>query len=97
MAGRESPTLVVLRQILGEQKATNRRLDTTVERLDTTIERLDALERRQGETEIRLATEIVALAKAVGDVKILLSDRLDVKDKVDDHERRLTTLEGRRA
>lgn len=89
MAGKESPTVVVLRLILGEQKATNRRLDTT-------IERLDALERRQSETEIRLATEIVALAKAVGDVKTLLSDRLDVKDKVDDHERRLTTLEGRR-
>ena len=110
MAGKESPTLVVLRQILGEQKATNRRLDatvqrldatverldTTVERLDTTVERLGALERRQSETEIRLATEIVAVAKAVGDVKTLLADRLDVKDKVDDHERRLTTLEARR-
>ncbi len=80
MAGKESPTLVVLRQILGEQKATNRRLDTTVERLDTTIEGLDALEPRQSETEIHLATEIVALAKAVGDVKTLLSDRLDLKD-----------------
>ena len=92
MAGKESPTLVVLKQILGEQKATNRRLDTTierldatverldttVERLDTTVERLDALERQQSETEIHLATEIVALAKAVGDVKDLLSDRLDL-------------------
>jgi archaellum component FlaC len=104
VADKESPTVRVLRQILEAQKATNRRLDTTVERLGTTVERLDttverlgALERRQSETEIRLVTEIVAVAKAVGEVKTLLAERLDLKDRVEDHEHRLSTLEGRRA
>jgi hypothetical protein len=37
-----------------------------------TNERLERLERRQTETEIRLATELVAVAKAIGEVRDLL-------------------------
>ena len=44
-------TLEVLKQIRDQVMGTNRRLDS--------------LERRQGETEIRLATELVAVAGAV--------------------------------
>lgn len=58
-----------------------------------TNERLDRLERRQTETEVRLATELVAVAKAIGEVRDLLRDQTDVRlrrceARLDDLERR---------
>lgn len=58
-----------------------------------TNERLERLERRQTETEIRLATELVAVAKAIGEVRDLLRDQTDVRlrrceARLDDLERR---------
>ncbi|MEK6609084.1 MAG: hypothetical protein AABZ30_15610 [Myxococcota bacterium] len=71
-----------------EQHATN-------ERLDATNERLDRLGRRQTETEVRLSTELVAVAKAVNDVRDLLRENLSVRGEVADHERRIGALERR--
>jgi chromosome segregation ATPase len=101
--------LEVLKQIRDEVRKTNQRLDQTNERLDqTNVElrgtkeevhglggRVDSLERRQLETETRLATEIVAVARAVREVKDLLAQRLDLYDKVQDHEKRIVGLEHR--
>jgi len=55
--------------------------------------RLGALERRNTESELRLAAELVAAAKAVGEVRDLLRDNAVLSPRVDDHERRLSALE----
>lgn len=73
------------------------RLDTTVERLDTTIERLDRLERRQVETEVRLATELVSVVGAVNSLRATILEDRALRHTVDDHEARLRVLEGKRS
>jgi chromosome segregation ATPase len=88
MRKRPSPTLQVLREIRDELKQTN----VGLERVE---ERVEALERRQSESEVRLATELVAVAKAVQEVRDLLRDNLAVQHRVDDHERRIVALERR--
>ena len=88
MPRRESATLKVLREIRDELKGTNVRLD----RVES---RVAAVENRQTETEARLATELVAVARAVGEVRDLLRDGLAIRAQVDDHERRLSALEKR--
>jgi hypothetical protein len=72
-------TLGVLREIRDETRKTN--------------ERLDRLERRQTETEVRLATELLAVSSAVREVRDLLRTNLDVHVKVEDHEARIAALE----
>ena len=89
----ENLTLEVLKDIRAEIKKTNERLDTTNERLDSTVQRLDALERRQAATEIRLATELTSVVAAIHDLKLTIVEGLELKKQVDDHERRLATLE----
>jgi ABC-type transporter Mla subunit MlaD len=81
---------------------TNQRIDQTNGRLDQANGRLDQLEqaveslgRRQTETEVRLASELVAVARAVTEVRDLLRDRLDLRDRVENHELRLVRLEDR--
>jgi hypothetical protein len=87
---------------------TNERLDVTNSRLDETNERLEALrddtnirferfERRQAETELRLATELVAVAGAVREVRDQLREDRQLRVQVEDHERRLAALENRPA
>jgi hypothetical protein len=84
------PTLLVLREIRDQLKGTN-------ERLDGVTARLDAVEKRQNESETRLATELVGVARAVIEVRDLLRDRLDLRDRLEDHERRIAALELDRA
>jgi len=62
MPRKESATLKVLREIRDELKGTNVRLEGTNVRLDRVESRVAAVENRQTETEVRLATEIVAVA-----------------------------------
>jgi len=88
MPRKESATLKVLREMRDELKGTNVRLD----RVES---RVAAVENRQTETEARLATELVAVARAVGEVRDLLRDGLAIRAQVDDHERRLSALEKR--
>lgn len=70
-----------------------RRQEGTNDRLEETNGRLGALERRTTESELRLATELVAVAKAVGEVRDLLREQTVLSPRVDDHERRLAVLE----
>ena len=88
MARKPDATLVVLREIRDELKAANARLESVEQRVL-------GLDRRQLETETRLASELIGVAKAVGEVRDLLRDRLDVRDRVEDHERRIAALEHR--
>jgi hypothetical protein len=81
-------TIEILKDIREEGRKTNTRLDTT-------NERLERLERRQTESEIRLATELVGVAGAVREVRDLLRDDLSVRARVEDHERRLSAVERR--
>jgi hypothetical protein len=77
--------------------ATNARLDATNARLDETNTGLAALREQQVHSEIRLATELVALSSAVRTVAERLRDPRDagLSARVEDHERRLGELEKR--
>ncbi len=72
MPRKESPTLTLLREIRDELKGTNVRLD----RVESCV---GTLEKRQTETEVRLASELVAVARAVGEVRDLLRDGLALR------------------
>jgi chromosome segregation ATPase len=81
-------------------KQTNERIDGTNARLDGmnaralgVTQRLDRMEKRQIESEMRLSTELTAVVGAVNGVRDLLRERLDERDRLDDHERRLRVLE----
>jgi chromosome segregation ATPase len=89
-------TIEILKGIRDEIRQTNQRLDQTNEHLDQTNERLDQrfdlLSRRLVESETRTATALVDLAGAVREVKQLLSDRLDLRDRVDRCESEISRL-----
>jgi molybdopterin synthase catalytic subunit len=71
--------LEVLKQIRDEAKKTNARLDK--------------LKHRQGETELRLATELVSVAGAVRELRDTLLEDRDLRKTVEAHERRISALE----
>lgn len=94
----------ILQQIRDELKSTradlssrldetNSRLDGTNRHLETTNSRLTRLEQRQVETEVRLSTEIVAVASAIGELKTVLIEDRKLRTQVSDHETRLKRLE----
>jgi DNA-binding Lrp family transcriptional regulator len=85
-------TVEILKQIRDEIRRTNERLDATRTELS---ERMEKLERRQTETEIRLASELTAVVGAVHGLKdALLQDR-QLRQTVDNHESRIAALERR--
>jgi predicted nucleic acid-binding Zn-ribbon protein len=54
-----------------------------------------ALGNRQTASEMRLATELVAVTGAVREVRDLLREDRALVHRVDDHERRIAAMEGR--
>jgi len=99
-------TIEILKGIREEAHKTNERLDETNERLDQTnaklddlrtdlVDRIERVERRQTETEVRLASELVAVGGAVREVRDLLREDHALRVRVDDHERRLSAVERR--
>jgi hypothetical protein len=103
-------TIEILKGIREETHKTNERLDTTNDRLDElrvdlrsglddlrtdVVDRIERVERRQTETEMRLASELVAVGGAVREVRDLLREDRALRDRVDDHERRLSAVERR--
>ncbi len=56
--------------------------------------RVDRLERRQTEGEIRVATELVAIAGVMREVRDELREDRALRVRVDDHERRLRAIES---
>lgn len=97
MASTNDLTVKILSEIRDELRGTRKelvaRIDHTNATLEETNRKVDLLARRQTETEVRLATEIVALAGAVDRTNQLLRERLDDRDRLDDIDRRVTALE----
>ena len=88
-------TIAILREIRDEIRGTNTRIDGTNERLDRLEGRVESLERRSTELELRVATELIAVAKSIDGVKSLLKRGLDVREKVERHEQRISGIEHR--
>ena len=78
----------VLIEIRDEARRTN-------ERLEVTNHRLERLERRQVEAEVRISTELVAVAGAIREMKDTFLEDRHLTAQVSDHERRIALLEGR--
>jgi uncharacterized coiled-coil DUF342 family protein len=78
-----------LGQVREEIQNTNARVDQTNERLDTFR---DELGRRLVESEIRTSTAMADLVGTVREVRDLLSDRLDLRDRVERCERDIDSL-----
>lgn len=57
-------------------------------------DRLDRLERRQVETEIRLTTELTAVVGAIHELRDAILEDRALRQRVDDHERRIRDLES---
>ncbi len=99
-------TVEILKGIRDGVESTNERLDGLHDevhglhdevhalRADTN-ERFGRVERRLAETEVRLSTELVAVVGAVREVRDLFREDRALRDRVDDHERRIATVEGR--
>ena len=64
-------------------------------RTDEVVTEVRRLERRQVETEMRLATELVAVTGAVNGLREDLREDRALRAKVDDHERRIDAIENR--
>jgi len=85
-----SPTLKVLTEIREELRDTRAELRGSTVRLDG---RIDSLATEMRESNIRVTTELVAVSSILRDVRDLLRTRLDDRDRLEDHERRLLELE----
>jgi hypothetical protein len=72
------------------------RIDQTNERIDLTNDRLEQLERRQVETEVRLATQLVEVVGAVNAVREAIVEDRVLRRTVADHEDRISRLERER-
>lgn len=83
-------TVEVLIQIRDELKTTREQLSA---RIDETNSRLDRVERRQTESEVRLATELVNVVSAVNQLKELIVADRELRQRVDEHDRRIAALE----
>ena len=84
-----------MRLVRDEVRQNREEVSKTNERLDGTNSRLDRLERRQVETEVRISTELVAVAGAVREMKDAFLEDRRLTAQVSDHERRILTLESR--
>ena len=104
-------TLKVLIEIRDEIRSNSARIDQTNVRLDrmgndlnarldqtnTRIDQMrDEIVRHIVESETRTATAITELAGTVRDVRTLLEDRLDLRDRVERCERDIADLKRRR-
>jgi len=81
-------TVKILTEIRDAVRETNTRVDQTNERIDVLADRVV-------EAEIRSATAILALGSSLDDVKTLLRDRLDLRDRVDRCEVDIRDLKDR--
>jgi predicted nuclease with TOPRIM domain len=94
----------ILKEIRDEAKQTNSRLESLGGHVDALehrlsegfqllTEQIDFVNRRQTETELRLATEVVSLAGYVRELRDTIAIKLDDHVAVLDHEKRIQTLE----
>jgi len=64
-------------------------------KVSNTLKVLMEIRDRQDSLEHTVVTEMRAVAAVLHDVRDILRDRLDVRDTVVDHERRIAALERR--
>jgi methyl-accepting chemotaxis protein len=93
MSGRIVQVTDRVDQMSGRMDQMTGRMDQMVDRMDHMTGRLDRVERRQVESEIRLATELIAVTAAVHEVRDELRHDRAWRARVDDHERRLLAIE----
>jgi hypothetical protein len=89
MPKKMTPMLSALASIREEVRASRE------EAARSTSELREELTQHVKEMEIRLATELIAVAGAVREVRDVLIEQSAVVARVDDHERRITDLERR--
>ena len=87
----------VREEIRSESRSIREELHTEIrgvrDEVRETNVRVDRLERRQIESDMRLATEIVAVAGAVRELRDLFKDDLAVRHEVRDLQHRVGALE----
>jgi hypothetical protein len=88
-------TLKILTEIRDSIRETNSRVDQTNVRLEAVEHGLGEVNQRLVESEIRLGTGITALAGTLEDVKGLLKDRLDLRDRMGRCELDIVVLKER--
>jgi predicted nucleic acid-binding Zn-ribbon protein len=98
-------TLQVLVDIRDEIRGTNKRVDELKERVDHLEEnvtreiketnvRIDRLTDRVVASEIRVASALTEVVGSMNDVKSMLSERLDLRDRVANCERDIAELKA---
>lgn len=107
--GSDDLTIRVLTEIRDGVRETNERVRETNEKVDHLAERVDKLDNRMGkveqgldtmgrrivESEMRVATEIVALHGTMRDIHGMLKSQLDLRDRVAQCERDIDDLKKR--
>jgi predicted nucleic acid-binding Zn-ribbon protein len=100
MDTKDDITLNVLIDIREEIRETNRRVDKLTGRVDNLEVHVDAgfekLGQRITHSEIRVATAITELAGSVNDVKTMLGNQLDLRDRVARCENDIAELKRQR-
>jgi len=93
--GSDDLTIKVLIEIRDELRAQSSRIDQTNASIDQTNAKVDQLGLRIVESELRTATALTDLAGSVREVKVLLRDRFDLRDRVERCEQDIADLKKR--
>ncbi len=88
-------TIEILKSIRDEVRGVAERVGGVSDRLDGLATRVDRLEQRQTHSEVRIATELLAVVGAVNEVRDVIREELAVRRQVDDHEGRLRAIGSR--
>jgi uncharacterized protein YukE len=95
-------TIEILKDIRAEMRSTRQELSATREELSATreelSERIDGTNKRLdvfAEGQLRLRTEVIEIISAVQQLTSVLREDRQLRRQVDDHERRLGSLEHR--
>ena len=95
MAKTTDITVKILEQIRDEVRGVKDEVREVKDEVRQTNGRLDRLDKRQTETEVRLATELVAVVGAVNAARDAILEDQQLRRQVANHEARLGTLERR--
>lgn len=95
-------TVSILKDIRDELRATRSELRAEIasareelsERVEAVERRVGGVEQRQTESELRLASELVAVVGAIHEVRDVLKETLALAPRVHDHELRIRALES---
>jgi chromosome segregation ATPase len=106
MDSRDDITIEILREIRDDVRGAHARIDGTNQRIDRLDDRMERMEqrldrridevgRRIVEVELRTATAITDMHGTLREVRDLLVDRFDLRDRVERCERDIAELKQR--